>query len=318
MTEPPTTKEARTAEDDFILACLLAALLLFLLAARKRAALFILLIEFQFPLIGAAALGAYPAGAVQARGAARDALQILFRLRSDGMVEILMRGDSLRWEARMRDLIVQHTIVARALGTGRNLLPSEVRDLSTRVFPYHLRKLDGFRRQMEEAEAAGRLIDDEERPIRWQRPGSRSRTDIDLQPGQDPGPGSGDTERLPLPTDPDTGLPIRTRGNRVSRRAVSARAGHYGGPQRAEWYRGDERNAPVGVVVDYISMDDDGTCGPCLDAEEEGPYLPGRGPFPGQVCLGLDHCRCERVARFAMAEYDLLRKTLDPEGAFYS
>ncbi len=53
-----------------------------------------------------------------------------------------------------------------------------------------------------------------------------------------------------------------------------------------------------GWVYDYISEDDASTCDPCLEAEIEGPYLSGQGPYPGQICLGRGACRCERRARY--------------------
>lgn len=87
--------------------------------------------------------------------------------------------------------------------------------------------------------------------------------------------------------------PIKDR----SEAAIGARLSLYSGAGRAEWFRGDEEGATDGDVVDYVSLDDAGTCTPCLLAEEQGPYPPGTGPYPGEVCLGRGRCRCKRVVR---------------------
>lgn len=87
--------------------------------------------------------------------------------------------------------------------------------------------------------------------------------------------------------------PVKNR----SEAAIGARLSLYSGSGRAEWFRGQEKDAGDGDVVDYVSLDDNSTCTPCLLAEEQGPYLPGIGPFPGEVCLGRGRCRCKRVSR---------------------
>lgn len=85
--------------------------------------------------------------------------------------------------------------------------------------------------------------------------------------------------------------------NDRSEAAIGARLSLYSGSGRAEWFRGHEEDTGEGDVVDYVSLDDNSTCYPCLLAEENGPYLPGVGPFPGEVCLGRGRCRCKRVVR---------------------
>lgn len=82
-----------------------------------------------------------------------------------------------------------------------------------------------------------------------------------------------------------------------SEAAIGARLELYSGAGRAEWFRGSEDDADDGEVVDYEALDDVSTCHPCLFAEERGPYLPGQGPFPGEVCLGRGRCRCVRRKR---------------------
>jgi hypothetical protein len=102
----------------------------------------------------------------------------------------------------------------------------------------------------------------------------------------------------------------------VSANYVAARSQLYGGTGRALWYAGDELGAGFGVVIDYFSRDDAGTCSPCLIAEEESPYLPGEGPFPGMVCKGRGRCRCYRQPRDSMTEYLRLISIKDRRSRF--
>ncbi len=76
--------------------------------------------------------------------------------------------------------------------------------------------------------------------------------------------------------------------NRLAMYGAAGRAGFF---EAAEEY--DEEGAGPGWVVEYIAQDDDRTCSPCSDAQ--GYYLPGDGPYPGQICLGRHRCRCRRV-----------------------
>lgn len=62
-----------------------------------------------------------------------------------------------------------------------------------------------------------------------------------------------------------------------------------------------------GWVIDYIDQDDFRVCGPCSSASYNGPYLPGTGPFPGDVCRGGGYCRCERRRRWSPEEAAQLR-----------
>ena len=86
------------------------------------------------------------------------------------------------------------------------------------------------------------------------------------------------------------------------------RSTQYGGAGWGLYFEAQETGygAQEGWVVDYISRDDDRTCGPCLDAESRGPYLPGQGPMPGEVCLGRGYCRCERRLRYDPAAWGRL------------
>ena len=90
--------------------------------------------------------------------------------------------------------------------------------------------------------------------------------------------------------------------------AIAARAGLYGAAGWASWFVGNEQDANAGYVCNYISRDDRGTCGPCSEAERNGPYLPSQGPYPGSVCLGAGNCRCERVTVYDPEAYARLTR----------
>lgn len=86
------------------------------------------------------------------------------------------------------------------------------------------------------------------------------------------------------------------------------RSTQYGGAGWGLYFEAQETSygGDDGWVVDYVARDDDRTCGPCLDAENSGPYLPGQGPMPGEVCLGRGYCRCERRLRYDPAAWGRL------------
>ena len=94
-------------------------------------------------------------------------------------------------------------------------------------------------------------------------------------------------------------------GNPFSEAYIANRAQQYAGEGWAAWFEASEREltGQDGFVVDYIARDDGATCSPCRFAMQDGPYLPGTGPYPGQVCLGAGNCRCERRPRFAPEEW---------------
>lgn len=94
----------------------------------------------------------------------------------------------------------------------------------------------------------------------------------------------------------------------MSSRYVGARSELYSGSGRAVWFKADEKGKAKGVVFYYEAVDDAGTCEPCLDAENASPYLPGEGPFPGEVCDGRGRCRCIRIPRDAPREFERLMK----------
>lgn len=97
------------------------------------------------------------------------------------------------------------------------------------------------------------------------------------------------------------------QGAPMSEKAIASRASNYSGAGRAEYFRSDIGDIGDDEVVYYVSIDDGGTCSPCLDAERGSPYLPDDYPSPGDVCLGHGHCRCrierrrDRAARQRLA-----------------
>lgn len=90
-------------------------------------------------------------------------------------------------------------------------------------------------------------------------------------------------------------------GRPMSDAQIVARSKMYAGAGRAQWYRSSERQLDAGYVIDYVSQDDNRVCTACLIAEEQSPYLPGQGPYPGKICFGHGFCRCLRVSRYAPA-----------------
>lgn len=97
-------------------------------------------------------------------------------------------------------------------------------------------------------------------------------------------------------------------GALMSEAQIANRAALYGGVGRGEAFRWAE-GTQTGYIVDYISRDDYRTCSACISAQMNGPYLPGRGPFPGQVCFGRSRCRCYRRLRYNPVTYRLLGGT---------
>jgi hypothetical protein len=90
----------------------------------------------------------------------------------------------------------------------------------------------------------------------------------------------------------------RAQGKPYSKRYIANRLESYSGFGRGEMFRLSGIEEDDGdTVEDYIALDDGPTCSPCHEAAAGGPYLPGEGPFPGQVCKGRGKCRCRRSPR---------------------
>ena len=91
-------------------------------------------------------------------------------------------------------------------------------------------------------------------------------------------------------------------GNPFSEGYLAQRSRMYGGQAWSLWHRSNEFGEDTpGWVVEYVAVDDMGTCAPCSAAQ--GYYLPGSGPFPGEICEGGSNCRCERVLVYALDIY---------------
>lgn len=87
-------------------------------------------------------------------------------------------------------------------------------------------------------------------------------------------------------------------GSPLAEGYLTQRSRMYGGDAWGLWHRANESEmGEVGWVVEYVAVDDAGTCSPCGAAQ--GYYLPGAGPYPGEICEGGSNCRCERVLVYA-------------------
>lgn len=85
-------------------------------------------------------------------------------------------------------------------------------------------------------------------------------------------------------------------GGQFTPEYLAQRLNQYAGHGRRIFFEALEQysdDTGAGWVVEYIAVDDGGTCRPCNAAQ--GFYLPGTGPYPGEVCLGGGNCRCRRV-----------------------
>lgn len=98
-------------------------------------------------------------------------------------------------------------------------------------------------------------------------------------------------------------------GRPYSERYLRHRLTMYSGRALGTFYRFDEQDIATGYVLDFTGSDAERTCSPCLDAESAGPYLPGEGPYPGEVCSGAGLCRHERRRRYSPRDYATLRST---------
>lgn len=87
-------------------------------------------------------------------------------------------------------------------------------------------------------------------------------------------------------------------GNPLSEAYTAQRSRMYGGQAWSLWHQGNEAGEEQpGWVVQYLAQDDGSTCAPCSAAQ--GYYLPGTGPWPGEICDGGSNCRCERFLVYA-------------------
>ncbi len=91
-------------------------------------------------------------------------------------------------------------------------------------------------------------------------------------------------------------------GNPLGEGYLTQRSRMYGGQAWSLWHQGNEAGEDQpGWVAEYVAVDDAGTCSPCSAAQ--GYYLPGTGPWPGEICDGGSNCRCERFVVYAPEIY---------------
>ena len=98
------------------------------------------------------------------------------------------------------------------------------------------------------------------------------------------------------------------RGTPWTEQYLVNRSAMYAGAMRAFGFRTSESSEELGTgwVIQYFAVDDNRTCSECISAMQRGPYLPGAGPMPGEVCLGKHYCRCNRYPVFDQDAYSRL------------
>jgi len=111
-----------------------------------------------------------------------------------------------------------------------------------------------------------------------------------------------------MPDDDDTRKALLAALLTMGAGYIARRAASYSGAARGVFFRSLESGAtgPMGGsrdgwVVAYCVNHDERLCSACLDAE--GYYLPGDGPYPGEVCYGGGACRCERMSVYDPVVY---------------
>ena len=201
------------------------------------------------------------------------------------------------WHSQMIVRLRQHLLQQAQLGKGEPLTPQELSALQetmTEQSEYLKRFADEVAVQNELAESAETVAERrlkkearQEARKRLAREAGEEVSEISL---------SAADEAAEEPTEEAIKrLAEDLRGQPMSEDQIAARARQYKGEAYAEyWRKTEEQVQSDDVIVRYVSQDDGATCQPCRVAEDQGPYLPSRGPMPGSVCLGGGHCRCVR------------------------
>jgi len=180
--------------------------------------------------------------------------------------------DAETWHERMLGRVRRDLLQQARLGKGRPLTPEELDDLQD-VMDDQAERLKRF---ADEIATRNQLAENAEAAARRQL----------REEGED------------VTEEAVEELVEEFRARKMTTDQVAARSRMYKGSSYEQfWRKSEEQIDDADVVVDYYAVDDSATCGPCQAAEAGGPYLPGEGPFPGSVCLGGGHCRCERVRR---------------------
>lgn len=96
-------------------------------------------------------------------------------------------------------------------------------------------------------------------------------------------------------------------GQLIPRPGLAHRAAMYQGGGWFAWHRYSEMptEGEDYLVYRYLAQDDPNTCGPCARYSRR-YFLPGEGPYPGQICAGGGACRCERVPIYDAAIWSSL------------
>lgn len=96
-------------------------------------------------------------------------------------------------------------------------------------------------------------------------------------------------------------------GQAIPRAGIAHRSAMYQGGGWFAWHRYSEMptEGEDYLVYQYVAQDDPNTCGPCARYSRR-YFLPGEGPYPGQICAGGGACRCERVPIYDAAIWSSL------------
>lgn len=83
---------------------------------------------------------------------------------------------------------------------------------------------------------------------------------------------------------------------------IANRSRLYGGMGWAQFDRAAEDGLGRGWIARYISQDSPTTCDICSSYHDT-VWLPGDGPFPGEICRGASRCKCRRELEYSPSEY---------------
>jgi len=248
----------------------------------------------QTGVVPAAALNA----AQESRNAiAQEAMEIFDRdVRSlaQDVVEGSIRGRD--WHSQMLVNLRQHLLQQAQLGKGAPLTPDEISELQEVM----RQEAEFLKRFADEVAVRNELADSaEEVAERRLEREARQEAREQLQEAGDEVTEEAMEELTQEPSEEAVEeLAEDLRGRPMTEDEIAARARQYKGSSYEQyWRKSEEQVDDEAAVMDYIAVDDGATCSPCSEAEDNGPYLPGQGVFPGQVCLGHGHCRCVRVRR---------------------
>jgi hypothetical protein len=246
--------------------------------------------------------GVVPAAALNAAQESRtriaqEAMEVFDRdVRSlaQDVVEGSIRGRD--WHSQMLVNLRQHLLQQAQLGKGSPLTPDEISALQD-----VMREEAEFLKRFADEVAARNELADSAEEVAQQRLEREARREAreQLQEAGEEVTEEAVGELVEEPSEEAIEeLAEDLRGRPMTEDEIAARARQYKGSAYEQfWRKSEEQVESNDTVIDYVSQDDGRTCQPCRAAEDGGPYLPGRGPMPGGVCLGGGHCRCVRERR---------------------